>query len=126
VCASDLGSLRIFSCQVAWRRVRRMSSKETVVFRWYQRRCRVDCRATGYDPFGRPTSVADPVKTTTTTYKDAARYKRTTTAGTGLTLDEVEHYDELGRVVLTRSSETGSLGSIGSVSESARSAVACR
>ena len=72
---------------------------------------------TGYDPFGRPTSVTDPVKTTTTTYNDAARYKRTTTAGTGLTLDEVEHYDKLGRVVLTRSSETGSLGSIGSVSD---------
>jgi hypothetical protein len=45
VCASSPGSPKIFSCQVAWRRFRRMSSKEVVFLRLYQGLGSADCGA---------------------------------------------------------------------------------
>src|SRR6202041_2777436 len=45
VCALSLGSPKIFSCQVAWRRLRRISSNETDVLRVYQGRSMADCGA---------------------------------------------------------------------------------
>ena len=67
--------------------------------------------STGYDVFGRPTSVTDPLlNKTTIAYDDVNRYQMTTAPLDGThSLVTATCYDQLGRVSQTFKSESGSL-----------------
>jgi RHS repeat-associated protein len=66
--------------------------------------------STTYDVFGRPKVVTEPYPTTVTDYGDPQRYRLVqTTLDGSRSLDTVENYDQLGRTVWTRRSDSGPL-----------------